>query len=56
MNEYRWRIIVALDELAENSFQALAHMRDYQGAAWRKQVGSYRILFDLNFEERLTEV
>ncbi len=31
-------------------------MRDYEDAAWRKRVGSYRILFDLNFEERLIEV
>ena len=54
--EDRERIITAFDELTENPFQAIAQMRDYQDAAWRKRVGSYRILFDLNFEERLIEV
>ncbi len=52
----RERISAALDELTENPFRAIAHIRDYQDAAWRKRVGSYRILFDFNFEERLIEV
>ena len=31
-------------------------MRDDQDATWRKRVGSYRILLDLNSEERIVEV
>jgi len=52
----RARVEAALRSMGEDPFQGDIKRLAGQSISWRRRVGSYRILYDLHFEQRLIEV
>ena len=50
------RILVALDEMEEDPFQGDIVRLKAQPSAWRRRVGNWRILFDVDPDRRLVIV
>ncbi len=52
----RGRILAALDEMEEDPFQGDIVRLKAQPTAWRRRVGNWRILFDIDPDRRLVIV
>ena len=52
----RGRILAALDEMEEDPFQGDIVRLKAQPSAWRRRVGNWRILFDVDSGRRLVIV